>query len=337
MAEIIKEIKNEEKKVEKALKKYKINSWMIVSAVLVVVLIIVFIMQGGLGSSGSMSKDAAGAKLVNFLNTYVVSGGGVTLNNVTEKGQLYEVNVLYKGQDIPVYTTRDGNYFIQGATEIAAASKQAASSSGSNTPAAEVPKSDKPEVDAFVFAYCPYGLQFEKALLPVYSLLKDKADINIVYIGAMHGDFEKVESYRQLCVQKLYGKDKLFQYLDKFDTNTAIGSCSGSDTCLSPLLSTLMTSIGIDKAKVDACMASDAEALYNSDGTKAQSLGISGSPTFVINGVQASVGRTPLAIQTAICNAFNTAPSECSQNLSATAASSGFGGATGASTGASCG
>jgi hypothetical protein len=243
---------------------------------------------------------------------------------------------MYKGQEIPVYITRDGKYFVQGATEIAAASGQATADSSASTPA-DVPKTDKPKVEAFVFSYCPYGLQFEKALSPVYDLLKSKADINVVYIGAMHGEYEKVESLRQLCIQKNYEKDTFWKYLNKFTADTAIGSCGNDMNCSKPLAENIMKSLSIDVAKINTCMQDEAQALYDADGARAQELGISGSPTFVINGVEAQVGRTPAAIEAAICNAFTTAPSECSQNLSSSAASAGFGASAGSSSGASCG
>jgi hypothetical protein len=63
---------------------------------------------------------------------------------------------------------------------------------------------------------------------------------------------------------------------------------------------------------------------------KAKSLGIGGSPTFVINGAKVQVSRSADAIKTAICNAFINAPSECGQSLSTNAASAGFGAGTSA-------
>jgi hypothetical protein len=333
--EIVKDEKRIEKTVENSFGKSKINPWIIVSVVLAIALVGAFVWPKGISSA------TAGEKLVTFLNANVVQGGGVTLKDVQAKGDLYQVNVLYKGQEIPVYITKDGNYFVQGATEIAAATKNATSdnaTAAAGEPAAtDVPKSDKPKAEAFVFAYCPYGLQFEKALLPAYNLLKDKADISVVYIGAMHGDFEKVESFRQLCIKKLYGNDKLMAYLGKFIINNTIGGCSGDAACVAPLLSPIYSSLGINGSTVDSCMSTDAQALYDADGARASSLGISGSPTFVINGVETSVSRTPDAIKTAICSAFATAPSECNQSLSTGSMTAGFGSSSGASTGASCG
>src|SRR3989339_1578539 len=138
-----------------------------------------------------------------------------------------------------------------------------------------VPKSDKPVAEAFVFSYCPYGLQFEKALAPVYDLLKDKSNIEIVFIGAMHGEYEKVESFRQICVQKLYGKDKLWQYLKEFNINTDLGNCRGDATCIVPFLDKIYSNNKMDKSKIEDCMNKDAEKIYNQNMARAKELGIS--------------------------------------------------------------
>jgi hypothetical protein len=256
---------------------------------------------------------------------------------------LYEATVVYQGQEIPIYMTKAGDYIVYQAEKTSDAQNASAASAASNsdtqtpeTPT-EVVKSDKPVVEAFVFSYCPYGLQFEKAFLPAYNLLKAKADMKLVFIGAMHGEYEKVESFRQLCIQKEYGTDKLMAYLDKFVVDTAIGACSSDVNCSKPLTEKIMAGLSIDAAKINSCMDKDAQALYDADGARASSLGISGSPTFVINGAEVQVSRTADSIKKAVCDAFNTAPSECSQNLSTSSMTAGFGASAGASTGASCG
>jgi len=310
----------------------KTNPWIIVSIILgvIVIVLLVFSFRGGF-TGNVISEKTASDKLVNYLDNQV--GGGVTLVSSKDTGSLYEVVVSYQGSNIPVYITKDGKYFVQGAVALSGDS----TTSTDQTPK-EVPKSDKPKVEAFIFSYCPYGLQFEKALLPVYDLLKNKADINIVAIGAMHGEFEKTESLRQISIQQLYGKDKLFAYLKEFDTNSNIGSCNGDDACLAKYLPAIYTKLGIDKAKVEDYMKTSAEAIYNAQGSEASSLGISGSPTFVINGVESQVSRTPEAIKEAVCAAFTTAPSECSKNLSTSATSAGFGtSSSSSSSSASCG
>jgi hypothetical protein len=324
--------------------KIRENPW-IVSTLVLGILVAIFLISDFSGSTtgayGAVAdKDVVQAKVMEFVNAQVTEPVEVVSTNV--KNGLYEIVVKYQGNDIPLYATLDGVNLVQGVTPIdtllAAAATQN-DTGATDTTATNVPKSDKPVVEAFVFSYCPYGLQFEKALFPVYDLLKNKADINIVFIGAMHGEHEKTESLRQISILKLYNKDKLFSYLKEFDTNTDLGSCGSDATCIDKYLPAIYTKLGIDKAKVDSYMKTNAEALYNADVARASQLGISGSPTFVINGVKVQVSRTPDAIGKAVCAAFNTAPSECSTALSTQAASAGFGASTGTAattTGAQC-
>jgi hypothetical protein len=310
------------------------NDWKIFSGILAVVIIVLLVIMfygriTGNVIGGASDKDI-GASVVSFAQA---QGINATLVSVDKKNGLFEVVLSMQGRDVPVYVTSDGKNLIPSLIPLTGA---ATSDTKTDTQPKEVPKTDKPVVEAYIFSYCPYGTQFEKALVPVYDLLKNKADINIVAIGAMHGDFEKVESYRQVCIEKLYGRDKLFSYLKSFDENADIGKCSGTDTCVNPLIAKIYTSLSIDKSKVDACMAKDAQALYDAQNAKASEKGIGGSPTFVINGVEVSVDRTPEAIKEAVCNAFTTKPSECSKSLSTTALSAGFGSSAGTSSGASC-
>jgi len=314
-----------------SLKRMRENPWILTTIFLALVLVVYFFAKGGV-TGNVVSEDVAGKNLISFIEA---QGGTAEIVSTEQTGSFYTIVVEYQGQEIPVYVTLDGEYLATGLVPLAA--EETNDNSNTNTPK-EVQKTDKPVAKAFVFSYCPYGLQFEKALLPVYDLLKNKADINIVAIGAMHGAFEKTETLRQISIQELYGKDKLFAYLKEFDTNSNIGSCNGDDACLAKYLPAIYTKLGIDKAKVEDYMKTSAEAIYNAQGSEASSLGISGSPTFVINGVESQVSRTPEAIKEAVCAAFTTAPSECSKNLSTSATSAGFGtSSSSSSSSASCG
>ena len=60
--------------------------------------------------NNSVSDDLVFESLVDYLNG--MTGGGVTFVNSRDIGSLYEVTVSYQGQQIPVYVTKDGEYFI---------------------------------------------------------------------------------------------------------------------------------------------------------------------------------------------------------------------------------
>jgi len=300
------------------------NDWKVLCGILAIIVIALLVyMFLGKGITGNViSENDANTKIVDYLNSK--TGGGVTPVSTKDIGNLYEITVSYQGNNVPVYVTKDGGYFVQGAIPITGDVINTDTDTNQDAPQ-DVVKSDKPVVEAFIFSYCPYGLQFEKALFPVYDLLKNKADINIVAIGAMHGEYEKIETLRQISIEQLYGKDKLFSYLKEFDINVDISSCRGDDACLNKYLPNIYKKLSIDKTKIESYMKSGAEKFYQEQNTRASGLGIGGSPTFVINGAEVQVNRTPDSIKSAVCNAFTTTPGECSTTLSTASASAGFG------------
>jgi protein-disulfide isomerase len=309
----------------------KKNPWIVASIILGVgVVVLLFLMFSEVSDKfiqKSVNPDDAGTELVKYLNAR--TGGGVEYVSSLDKGSnLYEVKVKYQGQEIPVYVTKDGKYFVQGAIDMTLEANNNNIDTNTNsepeTPK-EVVKSDKPIVEAFVFSYCPYGLQFQKALQPVYDLLKNKADIRLIAIGAMHGEYEKIESLRQICIEKNYGKDKLWTYLKDFMGSSEVSSCR-TDECAKPIVEKIMSAKVIDKTKINTCMTNgDGEKIYNEQNARSQELGISGSPTFVINGATLQVSRTAEAIKSAVCSAFNTKPSDCDKALSTSSMTPGFG------------
>lgn len=188
-------------------------------------------------------------------------------------------------------------------------------------PAPTVPKNDKPKVELFVMSYCPYGLQMEKAYIPAVALLGDKIDAEIKFVYyAMHDKKEVDENTIQYCVQK-EDNSNFLKYLKCFVETDDTESC--------------LASSGIDKTVIDNCVA-EADKEFNIEANYAakdtwlsgrfpkydvnaaenKKYEVGGSPTMVINGVKASVQRTPEAVKQAICNAFTNAPKECETVLS---------------------
>ncbi len=197
-------------------------------------------------------------------------------------------------------------------------------------PPLNLPKTDKPVVELFVMSKCPYGLQMEKALIPAYNLLKNKADITIKFVSyAMHGKVEVDENTRQYCAQQ-QDKDKYYAYLNCYATSENSGSC--------------MKLSGLNENKINSCIDKTNSKFnildkYNDQTTWLNGrhpvypiyqdlndkYGIQGSPTLVINGVQVEAGRTPDAIKKIICSTFNNPPVECAQTLAIASPQPGFG------------
>lgn len=212
------------------------------------------------------------------------------------------------------------------------------------TPPANIPKTDKPKVELFVMSYCPYGLQMEKALMPAWDLLKNKADISVKFVSyIMHGKEEIDENTREYCIQKEQ-PSKFATYLKCFyagvsgqapDYKSCLTQAGVNTTQLNSCVSKTDKQFGItDKFNDQSTWLSGRYPLYPIHESDNSKYGVQGSPTLVINGVEAQVGRTPEAVKSAICAAFNNTPAECNNVLSNLSFQPGFGLAQGAAAGA---
>lgn len=204
-------------------------------------------------------------------------------------------------------------------------------------------KSVKPVVELFVMAYCPYGLQMEKAFLPAWELLQNKADISVKFVYyAMHGLKEVEENTRQYCIAAEQ-PDKIIPYLKCFTGKDDYQAC--------------LAATGVNTSKLNACVGATNQKYgiitkYNDQSTWLSGqyplypvyqdlndqYGVQGSPTLVINGtVVDGVARNPEAVKQAICAAFTDAPAECSNALSTVSTGAGFGNTAGTASAAECG
>ncbi len=206
-----------------------------------------------------------------------------------------------------------------------------------------VMKTDKPEVELFVMSYCPYGVQTEKAIIPVLELLGDKIDFKLRFVNyAMHGEKEVWENLRQYCIQFKTDPDKFIDYLDCFTRSDDANRC--------------MEELNIDKDAVQSCMDEEdqrwgiSQILANPDQWGSQfppfpiddalnrEYGVRGSPTLVIDGIVVPAPRNPEALKDLICSAFLHPPEECSTTLSSENEAPGFGGtASSSNTAGQCG
>jgi hypothetical protein len=300
-----------------------------------------------------LSPQEAGEKAIKFANENLLSeGSSATLVSVKEENGLYTFKLMVDDQEYESYVTKNGKMlFIQGVKM-----EETAESNPEATEPVQVEKKDKPEVKVFVMSYCPFGLLAEKMFLPVYDLLKDKADMGIYFVNyAMHGKPEVDENLRQYCIQKDQ-KDKYSAYLSCFVADTSYNDCKTGDCTAN--FSKCLTEANIDEAKLGQCVAeSDAQfkvtANYNDKASWLSGqfpkfdvhtdlntkYGVEGSPTFVINDAKVELSpRTAEQFKKTICAAFNNEPAECATELSGETPSSGFGtGSSSGSSGGDCG
>ena len=319
---------HEHKEHHKKVKLKKIQMWQISVGVLGVLFIVSILTHGfGPACSGStvaeLTSDEAADKAVSYLNSNVLQGATATLKSVEEKGDLYSVKLSIQGKDYDSYITKDGNFLFPSGIDMTEAA--AAPTAPTTPPSQDMPKTAKPVVDLFIMTYCPYGLQAQEGLYPVMKLLGDDAEFNIKWVPyIMHGKQEIDENTRQYCIQKGQ-KSKYVDYVECFVGSKDAGICG--------------VQAGIDEAKVAACVtAADAEfnieknfddnaswlsgryPIYEVDKAEADALGVRGSPSMFINGVQYGGGRTSEAYKSAICGAFDEPPEECGEVLNSQAA-----------------
>lgn len=306
------------------LEKARKNPWMIATFALTLILIV--IMFSGFSFTGNViSADAAGKKVLNFAQGQVA--GDIDVINVNELSGLYEVNLLYNGETVPLYVTKDGKNLVQGVVSFDLLNTDY----NSNTQVQEVPQTEKPSVELFVMSYCPYGTQAEKGILPVVAELGDSIDFKLRMVHyVLHGEKEDIENKRQICIREEQGQDILNKYLvcilDSDDPNNP------NDVSVCEMES------GVDSAKLQTCMDSNAEAYFNADSVLSQGYGVRGSPTLIVNGVESSSGRSPNSYLQGICAAFTdeARPVVCDATLSTASPSAGFGYREGTDTIAQC-
>ncbi|RLJ01721.1 MAG: hypothetical protein DRP10_03390 [Candidatus Aenigmatarchaeota archaeon] len=369
-----KEKKNEEKVSvkegnsgeDKGIRKY---IGVFVSGLIIGIIIgVAFLSSVYVGNNSTISAEEAGQKAVDWISNYAVRPGTeVKLINVSEvDGEgIYRLSInLSMGnisQVVQSYITKDAKYlFPQGIPtgEFAELKKEIEQQNKEQEQKLEIPKSDTPDIKLFVMSYCPYGLQAEKAFLPVYKLLKDKADMTINFVSyAMHGKKELDENLRQYCIQ-LEQEDTFYEYLSCFVVTGNYTKC--------------LEEAKIDKTKLNSCtervdkeyniteMYNDRSTwvsgrfpLFNVEADLNEKYGVRGSPTLVINDIVITsnrvcdsdddclsfercrqiggrkfcmMDRAPEAYKEAICSAFTNPPEECNQKLSESPTSPGFGG-----------
>jgi len=284
---------------------------------------LIFISPPGCTNCGqleTLAKDVAKTLNVPFVKTgfaQQIQNPGIVL--------VYQNISTITGVDTE-YTLKTQMCLITKNTDICNQAQKLTPLANNTQPTPEVTKSDKPVANAFVMSYCPYGLQFMKAYIPVIELLGSKADIQVNFVHyVMHGEKEMLENTRMYCIQKEQ-KDKFTQYLRCFVEDGNATRCIGV--------------AGIDSAKLDACFDDvetqfQAKKIFNEstgnypaypvEAALAAQYGVGGSPTFILNGAEVSVNRSPEAIKQAICAAFNTPPAECNTQLSTAAEAAGLG------------
>jgi len=268
------------------------------------------------GANKNISAAQAQIIAEKFINENLLpSTTKVTIKSVTEEYGLYNITLTVGGKDYHSYLTKDGKKFFQSALDIAEVEKQAQTQTDTaSQPVATVAqKTAKPEVELYVMAYCPYGVQMEKGIIPAVEALGNKIDFKLKFTSyAMHGKKELDEQLTQYCINQ-QDSGKLLVYLTCFDISSNSAQC--------------LTQTGINSTKINSCVsATDKQYkvtekfndqsswsngsyppfdIYLADNQK---YNVSGSPTLVINGSTVQANRDSASLLKLICSGFTTEP-----------------------------
>ncbi len=337
-----------------------------------VILIFVSLVAGGwfawtkLSASNELSKEKIKERVLAYIEeTLPETPASVNSVKKLNKQSIFELELDVGGQEFTSYVTLDGRFLFPSGVDLNEFVTQTAESEGEEEgeedgALSELPQSETPDVKLFTMSYCPYGLQVEKAMLPVWDLLGDKMDMGIYFVDyAMHEKKEIDENLRQYCIQKEQS-DKIASYLGCFVQAGESGPC--------------LALAEVDTGQLDSCTESadqefqvtenyenkekwlnDRYPRFQVHSELNEQFDISGSPTLVVNGVRVvsskgqcpdeascfvnpEFNRTPESIKNVLCSAFEEAPDECEEELSDEAPAPSFGGenASGSSSGGGC-
>jgi glutaredoxin len=278
-----------------------------------------------------LTPQQAAEKAIDYINQNLLQQGtSASLSGVAEENGVYKFRLKIGENEYDSYVTKDGELLFTEGINLNPPSKK------------DIPKTELPDVDLFVMAFCPYGNQAEEIMEPVVKLLGNKAKIELHYViysdyasgfpdycldeenkyCSMHGIQELNQGVRELCVQK-YQKDKLWDFVMKINKETTSENVDEK-------WEEIAKNFGIDIQKIKDCQTTESETLlaeevelnkieypvqdpglYNDQ----EKITISGSPTLVINGMVYGGERSSEDYKNGICSGFKSPPEECSEEL----------------------
>ncbi len=277
------------------------NPWIISTAVLAVLLVIVLIFNNT--TNTTVNSDVEDAQIVGnnvlaFIQSNPQLQGQVSLVSTERQGQLYQVTLGFQGQEVPVYATLDGKFLV---SDVVALSGEAApSDTNGATPA--VPKEISADDDAvlgspnapvtiveFSDYQCPFCRKFVTDTLP--SIKQDYIDtgkVKLVYRDYPL-DFHPMSAPSAVaaeCVREKGGDSAYYKFHDKVFAEQNIldgGTVKSTVTYTEDDLKNWAKSLGYD---ISTCLDSKkyADEVQN-DFTQGQSYGVTGTPAFFVNGV----------------------------------------------------
>jgi hypothetical protein len=284
-----------------------------------------------------MSDSQIAQKAIDYINSNNLASSPASLVSAVAESGLVKVKIKIGDTEFDSYATRDGKLlFPQAFDMIGKASTDAAGQSPSPAQTAEeiiasIQKSDKPTLEAFVVARCPFGLQMQRMIADAVKNIPSLAQyVKVEYFGSvsgntitsMHGDAEAQENLRQICIRE----EQPAKYWNYVSCQMKTGDTAGCQT-----------STGINSTALTACVSTPSRgvAYAQKDFDLATKYGVTGSPTLVVNGLTVpeytsdnqpvfGSARSSDEIKTIVCDASNTQSAFCSTKLNTAQAATSF-------------
>jgi hypothetical protein len=314
------------------------NNIIITIAVLAIIITGVLILGGNtkLGNIlkfNTLSAEEVAQKSIDYLNNSILKGQATaTMNGFSEQDGFVKIKIKLGNSEFDAYATKDGKYlFPQAFVMTDSKNKPVANANNNNAEepktkktCADIKKTDKPILDAFIVSKCPFGLQMQRVLADIIKnapalteniMVRYMGSISNGKISAMHGEEEAQENLRQICIRDEQ-RSKYWNYVSCHIKKGDVDSC--------------LVSAGIDKAKLTACTTDVSRGLaYAKEDFDLQNkYEITGSPTLILGEEQVSEfdfgGRSSEGVKSVLCCGFKTTPGICSTKLNTTSAAASF-------------
>ena len=309
----------------------KIN-WWAMGALIFFVLFLASMFTNGFSGITGMSAVDAGDKAMNYLNTQLLPPGTeATLISTESLAGVYKLKMNIDGEEYDTYVTKDGNlFFISGIelTEVELVEPEIGTGEETEELASEpavfdAPDAEEPLVQLFIMSYCPYGQQAVNNIASTIELLGEDISFEPRFIvnvqndtiNSLHGSIEADEDMRQACIWKYYPESWL-DYVLYVNENIPLNSINEEWT-------TAAEEVGLDIESIETCVNDEGLELMQADDDLTDELGITGSPTLLINGERYSGQRTPESFKQAICSGFEEQPDSCLEELEEGSAATG--------------
>ncbi|MGB9707482.1 MAG: DsbA family protein [Microgenomates group bacterium] len=251
----------------------------------------------------------------------------IEINNLKEVSGLYEFQLTLKDQNnqkFISYITKDGKILFTSGIKIDELFKSQNTSPRQQKKLTcnDLKKDSKPKLTAYIMANCPYGLQMQRVFKNLINT--DNATLNnlrVEYIfnqdsnfengdlNSLHGKEEAQENLRQICIREEQSS-LYWPYVSCYMQKE-----NNSENCL--------TQAGVNTEILKSCMNDKNRGLKyaTADFENTQRLGVSGSPTLVLNDSQIVSefdfgGRNPNAIKEILCCSADKKLAYCNKEFS---------------------